>query len=1644
MEQKLNKSTKGKGSSSEQQENTKRYSLRNIKESKKPTTPKKRKQSKKVEIPNKKRMDQKGKQKDSKSDKEASCSKMSSQEQLLEDDLQNNSRMPGLEYGEEEREYEEDDIHYDNGHEEDENEEDEGDEEDEDDEEEMMNELSRVRRALGLQMEGLFGSMSSGSGRFRPILASLKNQEEPTMQLVALQELAEILSVSNEDNLVGYFSCDSFVKELVRIMSGPEIMGEMDDDMMLALAMSEGLEAGNPEIMLLACRCLSNLLDAMPTAATSIVFHGGIKVLCQKLKSIQYIDLAEQALCALEKISAQVPRAVIHEGGLSAALMYFDFFSVHAQRTALRTASSCLRSIDQGSFSQVIEVTPTLMNAMSYSDRTVIELTCVCWVRISESYRGQRESLERVISVELLKALFGLIPVSGNANAVRPSTFQDILRILRAVAKTSPQLSFELLKMDILGTFYHILTGSAALLAEQSKIAHVTLDSKWRESVPIIIKTMADLLPSLPKDGMFSSRRFKENGPVASRTRSAAPSVTGETEVAVVTIDPRIEWFEKNPDFLVRIDTVLFPLFLDMYASTVNMRVRQLIIHTMLRLIYYTNAQDLEKILENVSLSSFLSGVLTRQEQPGLIIDALYHAELLIKKLPAIYQVLFEREGVFHEIVCLSKLPILDESQQSQTDNAVDESDATTTDAEKKGEDEEEESEQEERNATSGSQDKNNGSQRRLLERSDLQALLRGRYGLLQQPRAGRHHHQRHPNESEKGAGKGSVRKHIIQLAQYFVNHYFQAKNGEGALLSSPPGSSLKEISDFTDKLLNGNKESTTQTLSQLSLYLKNSLTGISSFELINSQLMNALLIFLTQEEALNGSPLQERQKIFQDIFMDHPDVDSNCNNSLKKLVVRLQEILSRFETFEVVTPLESSSSDGLRNPTSMLAKQLRLRLSGKGSHIPSSYKQLMISTHAVATFRVLEEYLLTRIRVSSALKDHDDDGENEDEEERRLFGSTDEDSEGHEEERMDLDEEDEEMSEAVEVKHQDTEEEEETVSRSTKTDQTGDSKKKDGEWKIRFSLDGTVISNETTVYAAVHKYEMQEGATNRARIGRGIWSSSYPITFERVWIPASETSEETKKSVAPCQLNDAPQPKEMTDDSTCSQVLFLMKALSLVITKNSVGISPEDFTNRKLTAKMNRQLEEPLIVASSCLPPWTYWLMSTAPFLFPFETRYLFIQSTSFGYSRLISRWQSLQMRNNTQNGPRDDGHQSQQPILGRTERQKVRIVRSQMLESAIKIFDLFGSSPGVLEIEYVGEEGTGLGPTLEFYASTSKEFSKHSINMWRGSEKQKTGHVDTPNGLFPKALARSNSKSVKKIIQLFRTLGQFVAKAMLDFRIIDIGFNPAFFKITLEESKPSSELLFEIDPVLAKSLNLLQAFIKQKNVLYSDKTKSKTEKMKELDDLQVDGVKIDDLCLDFTLPGDPTYELKPDGADIPVTIKNVESYVESVIDAVAGSGVSQQIEAFKEGFNGLFAIKDLKLLTYSELVSLFGTSDEDWSLSTLSDTIKADHGFTMESKSVQNLLEILSEMDSTQKREFLQFTTGSPRLPIGGWKALRPVFTVVRKIPESTMSPDDYLPSVMTCANYLKMPEYSSKEIMEKKLDTSMKEGQNSFLLS
>lgn len=130
--------------------------------------------------------------------------------------------------------------------------------------------------------------------------------------------------------------------------------------------------------------------------------------------------------------------------------------------------------------------------------------------------------------------------------------------------------------------------------------------------------------------------------------------------------------------------------------------------------------------------------------------------------------------------------------------------------------------------------------------------------------------------------------------------------------------------------------------------------------------------------------------------------------------------------------------------------------------------------------------------------------------------------------------------------------------------------------------------------------------------------------------------------------------------------------------------------------------------------------------------------------------------------------------------------------------------------------------------------------------------------------------------------------------------------------------------------------------------------------------------------------------------------------------------------------------------------------------DSIKADHGFNLDSPAVRYLLRVMTELSPSTRRDFLQFVTGSPKLPIGGelilvsffkkftansrvgFKSLTPMLTVVCKPAEPPFGSDDYLPSVMTCVNYLKVPNYSTFEVMKDKVMVAIKEGQGAFHLS
>ena len=130
--------------------------------------------------------------------------------------------------------------------------------------------------------------------------------------------------------------------------------------------------------------------------------------------------------------------------------------------------------------------------------------------------------------------------------------------------------------------------------------------------------------------------------------------------------------------------------------------------------------------------------------------------------------------------------------------------------------------------------------------------------------------------------------------------------------------------------------------------------------------------------------------------------------------------------------------------------------------------------------------------------------------------------------------------------------------------------------------------------------------------------------------------------------------------------------------------------------------------------------------------------------------------------------------------------------------------------------------------------------------------------------------------------------------------------------------------------------------------------------------------MTLDFTLPG-YDIDLTEGGQDVAVELANLEEYIRLVIDWTLRKGVMLQLKEFKTGFSSVFPVRDLQSFTPAELVMLTGALDEDWTIEGLTNAVKADHGFTMDSRPVKDLLSIMSQFSLDERREFLAFTTGS-----------------------------------------------------------------------
>jgi len=286
----------------------------------------------------------------------------------------------------------------------------------------------------------------------------------------------------------------------------------------------------------------------------------------------------------------------------------------------------------------------------------------------------------------------------------------------------------------------------------------------------------------------------------------------------------------------------------------------------------------------------------------------------------------------------------------------------------------------------------------------------------------------------------------------------------------------------------------------------------------------------------------------------------------------------------------------------------------------------------------------------------------------------------------------------------------------------------------------------------------------------------------------------------------------------------------------------------------------------------------------------------------------------------------------------------------------------------------------------------------MWVNENKNDNEqYIFCKAGLFPSPIHpyMNDEDEYEDIMKRFYNLGIFVAKVIFDDRLIDLPFSEPFCKLLINRKLTIKDFNI-IYPELGKTINQFIELIKLKKDITSDNSLSEEQKKKEkISSITIRNGKIEDLYLLFTVPGHDDWELKKGGKNISLNIHNIEEYVKLIIEFYFEVSIRGQIDCFINGFNTVFPISTLHVFTESEILILISGSDDksDWSPQSILENLKFQAGYNSSSLVIKYLVDILSEFNVEERRDFLRFLTGSPRLPIGGFKSLNSKFTITKK---------------------------------------------------
>ncbi|XP_028775983.1 E3 ubiquitin-protein ligase UPL4 isoform X3 [Neltuma alba] len=1315
--------------------------------------------------------------------------------------------------------------------------------------------------------------LSSDHGKFKKIISSLSEETEPSAQLAVLTELCEVLSFCTEGSL-----------------------SSMTSDSLSPLLVKLAKHESNPDIMLLAIRAITYICDVYPRSAGILVSHDAISALCQRLLAIEYQDVAEQCLQALEKISREQPLACLHAGAIMAVLNFIDFFSTSIQRVALSTVVNICKKLPSESLSPCMDALPILCNLLRYEDRQLVENVATCLIKIVEQAGHSSKLLDELCKHGLIQQVSHILSLNGRTTLSQP-IYNGLIGLLVKLSSGSAVAFRTLYELNISNVLKDILA--------TSDLPHGVSSSHpiggHCNQVYEVLKLLNELLPRLDKDQNDQLMLDKES------------------------------FLVNHPDHLQTFGMDVVPLLIQVFNSGASLNVCHGCLFVMHKLVYLSNSDMLVESLKNAGISSFLAGVFTRKDH-HLLILALQIAEIILNKVSDDFLTLFIKEGVFFAIDALltpgssSELmyPVFggiqlafDSSQKSSSRDlkclcyafSTNEPCTAVSDA---------------------------GTCK--LEKESIINLAKHIKSKFLAPEL---------YDSEKGLTEILQNLRALSVA---LNDSLGTTTSNGSRLL--PEERVDDILYQIMEKLTGKEQVSTFEFIE---------SGIVK-SLIN-YLSNGLLMRKNGgRQGGYDVVIEKRFEVLARVCLSYPQLPSG-DTPLSFLIRNLQSALTSLEAFPVILSnglklRGSYATVPNRCPIPYPCLKVRF-VKGEGETCLNNYTEDFHTVDPFSSLHAIGGYLWPKVSSkstnnvkssSSQVAFHAENPpihlpsnasssqvnigpdvllahviERQGEETQLLQPGPDQtvsansgessssETHGHEEREPQL-----------------------NAEAGPKLEGHPGSCSNEAEQKLVFYLEEQQLDPKLTMYQAILGQVMKQ---NDSFSSAKLWSQVHTITYRMA--VKSEDVAPPKRLHSPedvfiidkvtAYMQDTPFFSDMFScelvsdlekSSPTHDILFLLKSLegmnrfifhlmsrericafaegkldnldSLKVLVPSVR--QNEFVSAKLTEKLEQQMRDPFTVSIGAMPLWCNQLMVSCPFLFSFEARCKYFKLAAFGQQQIQPH---LSYNDSATTS-------SRRLSLGVLPRKKFLVFRNRILESAAEMMDLHARHKVVLEVEYDEEVGTGLGPTLEFYTLVCQEFQKSGMGMWREDNwffPLKTNlpadmRILSPYGLFPcpwpSPLESSGGIQFSEVTKKFFLLGQIVAKALQDGRVLDLHMSRAFYKLLLGKELSLYDIQ-SFDPGLGSVLQEFQAIVNRKKFLESV---CGDNYVMEFDACFRD-TKIEDLCLDFTLPGYPDIALTSGSDHTVVNMRNLDDYVSLVVDATVKSGISRQVEAFKSGFN-------------------------------------------------------------------------------------------------------------------------------------------------